>query len=60
MIILNMPKKVALSMFEWVNLPESMDARYVRNAAYIMVVAPHFLKSKLVFISILGLALPVN
>ena len=27
-------KKVALSMFEWVNLPESMDARYIERCLY--------------------------
>lgn len=27
-------KKIALSMFEWVNLPESMDARYLEKCLY--------------------------
>ena len=27
-------KKIALSMFEWVNLPESMDARYLERCLY--------------------------
>ena len=27
-------KKIALSMFEWVNLPESMDARYIEWCLY--------------------------
>lgn len=31
---LNRFKKVALSMFEWVNLPNSMDARYLERCLY--------------------------
>lgn len=31
---LNRFKKVALSMFEWVNLPPSMDARYLERCLY--------------------------
>lgn len=31
---LNRFKKVALSMFEWVNLPASMDARYLEKCLY--------------------------
>ena len=27
-------KKVAMSMFEWVNLPESMNARYIEKSLY--------------------------
>ena len=27
-------KKIAISMFEWVNLPESMDARYLELCLY--------------------------
>ena len=27
-------KKIAVSMFEWVNLPDSMDARYLEKCLY--------------------------
>ena len=27
-------KKIAMSIFEWVNLPDSMDARYIENCLY--------------------------
>ena len=31
---LNRFKKIALSIFEWVNLPKSMDARYLEKSLY--------------------------
>lgn len=31
---LNRFKKICLSMFEWVNLPKSMDARYLELCLY--------------------------
>lgn len=31
---LNRLKKIALSIFEWVNLPKSMDARYLEKSLY--------------------------
>lgn len=31
---LNRLKKVAVSMFEWVNLPKSMDARYLEETLF--------------------------
>lgn len=31
---LNRFKKICLSMFEWVNLPKSMDARYLERCLY--------------------------
>ena len=27
-------KKIAMSIFEWVNLPDSMDARYIEKCLY--------------------------
>ena len=31
---LNRFKRIALSMFEWVNLPKSMDSRYLEQCLY--------------------------
>ena len=31
---LNRFRRIALSMFEWVNLPKSMDARYLEQCLY--------------------------
>ena len=36
---LNRFRRIALSMFEWVNLPESMDSRYLEQCLYYNVQA---------------------
>ena len=44
-------KKVAISMFEWVNLPESMDARYLELCLYYLGQAALLKNDKGIFIN---------
>lgn len=48
---LNRLKKIALSMFEWVNLPESMDARWLERCLYYKGMATMFKDKELGFIN---------
>ena len=44
-------KKIAISMFEWVNLPDSMDARYLELCLYYLGQAALLKNDKDIFIN---------
>lgn len=48
---LNRLKKIALSIFEWVNLPESMDARWLERSLYYNGMATMFKDKQFGFIN---------
>ena len=48
---LNRFKRIALSMFEWVNLPKSMDSRYLEQCLYYMGQASFLYDKKYGFIN---------